>query len=398
LSSRGISTIGRTGVAALVALGFVLLALPAAASAADGSISGKVTFESGGAAVAGAEVCAEEAGEIDFGCAPSGSDGTYLIGGLAPGSYVVSVEATDASPYAVFKRRLGTVTVNSEATTTGIDVVVIKGGAVTGTVTDATTGLPIDEVEVSALWTAENEYDGFYLTDSNGSFKLLGLNPGPHEIEFWAWDGDYETRFVNLPVAAGATINANAFLVRRPPPEGRIGGHVYAAATQQPIAGVAVCAIDGFGESRGCAHTSKAGAYEFIQVPAGPWRIAFSPTPVEFEPFEPGELSIDPWPTQFWNMKPTLAQADVINLPQAGVVAGIDGLLGPGPQAPPSGGSSTPNGTTPPPPKPVAVTPAPKPKPLACGKGKVKRRVKGKQRCVKRHKPRRHQKKHRPQR
>ena len=392
MSCRGVSTIGRSGLAALVA--FCLLALPAAASAADGKISGKVTF-TGGANVAGAEVCAEAEAEADVGCASSEADGDYEITGLEPGNYVVTFEATESSPYVVFQRRAGDVAVADGTTTTGIDAAVIKGGAIEGTVSDATTGLPLDEVEVSTFWEAENKYDGFDVSGSNGSFRVIGVNPGPHEIEFWSWEGEYETRFVNVSIVAGATINANAFLIRKPPPEGRMGGHVYALATHQPLAGVAVCAIDEFGESRGCAHTSDVGAYEFIEVPAGEWRIAFSPAPGEFEAFEPGEIVADAWPTQFWDMKTTLAQADVIYMFRGLSTGAIDGYLGPGPKQapPPPGETSLPNSPNPTPIRtPVAVTPAPKP--LTCKKGFVKKRIKGKQRCVKRHKPR-HHKKHR---
>jgi hypothetical protein len=390
--SRGIAMFGRSGLAALVALVRALLVLPSAASAADGGISGKVTFV-GGAATAAAEVCAEGAGELDFGCTTSDINGDYQVLGLEPGNYVVTFEATESSPYVVFKRYATDVTVASGATTPGIDAAVTKGGAITGTVKDAVTGALLAEVEVSSIW--ENEFDGFDLTGGDGSFELIGLHPGLHEIEFWSWQGKYETRFLNLPIAAGSTVNASAFLVPKPPVEGRIGGHVFALATRQPLAGIAVCAIDDFDESEGCAHTNKAGAFEFVGVPAGQWRIAYSPAVSEFEAFEPGEIVTDAWPTQFWNMKTTLAQADVIQMFQGLTVGEVDGFLGPGASQAQSspGGTGSSNAAVPPPYRaPVAVTP--KPKPLKCGKGKVKKSFKGKQRCVKRHKARHHRQRH----
>jgi len=391
LSCRRISTIGRSGFAALVALAFCLLALPAVASAADGGISGKVTFASGGN-VAGAEVCAEEEGELDFGCTSSEADGDYEITGLEPGNYLVSFGATESSPYVVFQRHVGDVAVASGATTAGIDAAVIKGGAIEGTVTDIKTGLPLAEVEVSALWEEGNEFDGFYETGSDGKFKLIGLHPGPHEIEFWSWEGVYDTRFVNVTVGSGSTLNASAALVRL---EGRVTGHVYAAATNAPLQGVPVCAIWAkTGETGGCAVTNAAGAYGFFPISPGAWKIVFSPEPgqVEFNEF----VKSDVWPTQFWNGKSTLAEADALNVTATSIFTGIDGRLGAGPKQPPppaSGNSGTSTTTTSP--TPVAVTPAPKP--LTCKKGFVKKRVKGVQRCVKRHNHR-HHKKHRAHR
>lgn len=393
MSCRGISTIGRSGLAALVALAFVLLALPAVASAADGQISGKVTQAIGGTDVQGAEVCAEN--ELDFGCALSEADGAYEITGLTPGSYFVSFEASEANPYVVFQEYPIEVIMASAMTTPGINAAVVKGGAIAGTLTDAATKLPLVGFEVCSWWEEGEEFEGCDFTDSGGSFKLLGLHPGAHELEISPSELGYEVQIVHgVPISPGSTRNLEASLVRA---EGRISGHVYAAADHVVLAGASVCAIWAkTGETGGCARTNGAGAYEFFPVPIGAWKIVFSPEPAEVE-FEE-KVFPDLWPTQFWNQKTTLAAAEVLNVTPSSNFTGIDGLLGPGPSSTPSGASTQSSSTTTTSPAPIPVAVTPKPKPLHCGKGKVKKRVKGKTRCVKRHQPRNHHKKHRAQR
>lgn len=381
---------GRAGAATVVALAFFAFWLAPAASAADGAISGKVTKAGVGTPVLSAEVCAEtESGIFVFECTSTEADGTYEIAGLPPAGYVVSFWAGESGLYLIHQFWEGVgrygeateVTVVSGMTATGIDAAMVEGGAIAGKVTAAANGAPIGEVEVCSASEGGGEFDGCAYTAGDGTYEIVGVAPGLHELEFWASKGNYEPQFLSsVQVSVGVkTSNVNAALkAAPPPPNGRISGHVYRAATHEPLGGITVCAIDGFNESRGCAHTAKSGAYEFVGVPAGLWRVAFSPEPAEFESFEVGEIKSDAWPTQFWNLKPTLAQADAINVAEGGVITGIDGLLGPGP-------ATTPN---PPPttgPASVAVRP-----PLRCKRGLVKRRVKGKARCVKVHKHRRH--------
>ena len=412
MRGRGISTIGRSGVAALVALAFALLALPAAASADDGGISGTVTLAVGGAQLQGVEVCAETEGDVfDFECAETAADGSYEITGLSPAKYLVFFEAGESGRYLVREYYDDVhgwyegeeVTVASGLTTPNIDAALEEGGAIAGTVTDAVDGTPLGEVLVCSWREDLDEAGDCAETATDGTYEIVGVPTGSNGLEFLPFEWEYEPKLLNgIVVGVGAkTANVNAALSRAVPPDGRIGGHVYAAATHQPLGGIAVCAIDEFDESRGCAHTSKAGAYEFVEVPAEPWRIAFSPAPGEFEAFAPQEIVTDAWPTQFWNLKPTLAQADVLNVTHGSAFTGIDALLGPGAASqsfqtitvPLTESKPSPTGA-------AAVVPTPvisRPPTAKCPKGKVKKRVKGKRRCVKRHqrhKPRHHKKRH----
>jgi hypothetical protein len=366
----------------------VALALPVSASAADGGISGEVTRQSGGAVVPDAEVCAEEQeGEFAFECTLTEFDGSYEISGLPPGKYIVSFQAGESGLWLVPQyyngvRRFSAateVTVASGLTTPGIDAALAAGGAIAGRVTAAKTGAGVSEVLVCSWTEAGEEFDGCAETASDGSYEIVGVAPGLHELEFWSWE-QFGTEYAHgVSVSVGIrTAGVNAALQA-----GSISGHVYAAANHQPLSGVSVCGIwAATGEVGGCALTNSSGAYGFYPVAAGGLKIVFSPEPAEVE-FAKGVKS-DIWPTQFWNSKPTLAQADTLEVVPTSAFTGIDGQLGPGPVPP----SSTPPASSAPAPAPIA-------KPLVCKKGFVKKRVKGKSRCVRRRHHHKHHRHHR---
>lgn len=384
-----------------------MLWLPASASAADGGISGKVTLAEGGGPVEKATVCAETEGEVlDFECTETAADGSYEITGLTPADYLVFFEAGESGRYLIGQYYDGVrswfeaddVTVNSAATTPGIDAALAEGGAIAGEVTDSVSGVPVREVLVCSALEAGAEGETCTETGNDGSYELVGVPAGLNAVEFLPFEGDYDAQVIGgVAVSVGVRKpNVNAALVHVVPAQGRISGHVRAAATQAPLQGISVCAIwVKTGKTGGCAITSPLGAYGFFPVPPGALKIVFSPEPAEVE-FRPGVQS-DIWPTQFWKAKPTFAEADALDVTPTSNFTGIDGLLGPGPEQPTSEGPSTAPGATAPAPAPAAV--APKAKSLTCRKGFVKKRLKGKVRCVERHHRRHHHhKRHHPHR
>jgi hypothetical protein len=367
------------------------LALPSAASAAaDGAIAGTVTEANGGLGVVDARVCAEaETGEFSFECTLTGSGGSYEVTGLPPAEYVVWFETGESGKDLVRQFWHGVsrfeeatmVTVASGMTTRSIDAALAEGGAIAGRATAVAGGAPLANIEVCSWSESDEAFDGCDITTGNGTYEIQGVAEGLHEVEFWDPEGEYEPAFRNgISVAVGATSgNVNAALTHTVPAEGRISGHVYAAANHNPLGNVAVCAIWApTGESGGCAVTGTPGAYAFTGVPVGPWKVVFSPEPAEVE-FN-ARAKTDAWPTQYWSSEPTLALANALAVGPASNLTGIDGLLGPGP-APPA-----------PAPAPIVAS---KPKPLKCPKGKVKKRVKGKVSCIRKRHHHKHRRRHR---
>lgn len=419
---RGISTFGRVGVAAIAALVLAVLLVPAVASAAEeGAITGKVTRAADGTAVAAANVCADEQeAPFEVECGPTAADGTYEISGLVPGEYFVTFEASASDPFLIHQLWDGVtdqnnadrLLVSAGATRTGIDATLPEGGAIAGRVTAIPGGGPVPgEVRVCTWREAlGEEFDGCAEAAADGTYEIRGVHPGPHELQLSSSDFDYEAVILNsVAVTAGVRKSGvDAAL----PLLGRITGHVSVAATGQPLAEISVCGIWAeTGELGGCTKTDSSGDYEFFPVVPGELKIVFSPEPDEVE--LQGEVEADGWPTQYWDSKPTLAQAEAISVTFGSVFTGIDGMLGPEPPLTPAPPSDPPDGNprSDPPdangpassapsagdltPTPVSkranASPLPSPR---CRKGFVKKREKGRTRCVRR--PRRpHHRRHR---
>jgi hypothetical protein len=385
-----------------LAIALLALALPAAGEAASpGAITGTISGAGVGPLI-GAEACAEAItpGATEFSCAKSGAGGTYAIGGLAEGSYVVWIAPPSGTNFvaeyyggAQSFEAATQVPVKAGATTPNIGATLEKGATISGLVRAAATGSPVANVEVCASATT-GAGEGCAQTEANGTYRIIGLPAGSFYVEFFTYETGqnllsqaYELGLVTLTAGQERT-GVNASLQ----PGGQITGTVRAAATGAPLKGVDVCLTEATETyPLACIVTPATGAYRFYGVWSGTFKVAFSPEASELEEGEYWELAPDAFPTQWWNGQPTFAAATPIAVGPGGTAAGIDGSLGPGPVAPPV---VTPPSTSAP--APVAVAPQPKPQPLKCRKGFAKKTAKGRTRCVKlkRHKPKRHHRKH----
>jgi Carboxypeptidase regulatory-like domain len=158
---------------------------------------------------------------------------------------------------------------------------------------------------------------------------------------------------------------------------GKITGTVTDAASGAGIKASFVCLLPaGEPEVIGCTVTGGSGGYSMVGLPPGAYKVWFSPDGTESAEIE------DDYFQQFYNAKPTFAQADPINVPAGGVASGIDAHLVSRKAAPVVR-----------PPAPTLTAPVVKKirhKPLHCHKGHRKVRKKGKARCAKIHHRRRH--------
>jgi protocatechuate 3,4-dioxygenase beta subunit len=172
----------------------------AAAPAATGGISGRVTADGTNAPVAGARVMIFPAGRPPAG--PSGpppqattdQDGRFVFDRLAPGDYRLDVQKTGFAPLAVpmTPPRLFTVTAGQMATA---DLQLQRGAVIAGRVTD-TTGQPITDARMMALRRAPAPprapagnprflpapVQGPQQTNDLGEFRISGLAPGEYIV------------------------------------------------------------------------------------------------------------------------------------------------------------------------------------------------------------------------
>jgi len=353
---------------------------PAAAQAA-GSISGTVTDASTAEPIEGLEVCAYPLSEEweTWICEETDASGEYTIGELDPDEYAVEFWGRPLNYVPQFFDgkegwwEADPVLVGA-FDVTEIDAEMVVGGRVEGTVEEAGTGNPLEEVLVCAWTISSEEFGGCTESDSLGEYALKGMAAGAYEIEFWPLGQNYQPQWYDhrshwwesdpVVVTLGAVeTGIEADLLPAAGVEGqvRLGG--------SPVEEAEVCAwsTDPEGAIR-CALSGADGRYAINGLPGDEYKVEF---------FDYVTESI-----QFWDHKATWEEANPLSLIAGNTTTGIDADLG--------------SNATPVIPRPVVTPPTATPPVVAkphrkrCKKGFRKKRVHGKVRCVKKRRKHRH--------
>lgn len=247
------------------------------------SISGTVTSDVTGLPIDGACVEALNGSMEVVLEACTGPDGTYVLDGLPPWSYVLRVNPP--VPYgAEFYLDASTwwdatwVDV-SGASRTGVDFSVATGSAVTGRVTGEHDGAGVAGVQVT-LWGTT--FDAFStVTDADGHYQLGGLPADTYTVEFQRPTGSYfVTEYWDdapdwgsaTPLTLGADevlTNVDAALVLG----GGISGTVARDADGQPVANAYVTLRPIGGGPVQSVGTSWDGTYEARGLAPGPVEV-----------------------------------------------------------------------------------------------------------------------------
>jgi hypothetical protein len=159
-----------------------------------GSIGGGVTDSVTGLPIAGAAVAYSGAATT------TNASGIYTLTGVAEASYTVTTSA------AGYGGQSAQVSVGPGAAVVQNFAVVPLPGTVGGTVTDATTGLPLSGVTVSYAGGATS-------TDSSGQYTFPSVSEGSYG--FTASLSGYSSQTQTVSVGPGATVSLNLSLVRR---------------------------------------------------------------------------------------------------------------------------------------------------------------------------------------
>jgi hypothetical protein len=308
-----------------------------AAMQPGGRIAGTVTAASGGAPLQGIQVCASpvKSGNGTSTCASTAADGTYSLVGFRTGKYKLRFEAGYGEPnyvrqfYSGKKTRAeaDAIAVTAGQSKEGIDVQMVTGGKVTGTVTDATTHEPIEEVHVCiANYSARCSS-----TDAAGHYQLEGLPTGSYKVRFETYEApDYLSRYYHgkqvlaeaesVTVSAGAaTTGVDEALVKG----AKIAGTVTDVGAS-PVAHVSVCALDApSGEYRRCTETDGSGEYTLRGLEAGGYKVSFGPA----NEYGGGGSINRNYLTQYYNGKSTLAEAAMLTVSNGGSTTGIDATM-----------------------------------------------------------------------
>lgn len=365
-------------LAGLMTMALAFALAPSLAMA--GSISGSVSDASDHDPLMGIEVCAYPIATGGSICAATNVEGDYAIGGLASGQYRVGFRGQAQSyvtQYFDHEMRwadFDPVTVGS-GVVTGIDAELELGGRIEGSVVERASGEPTG-AWVCARSSSPEGLGECAGPDVSGDYVIKGLPAAEYKVEFWPEDGNLLLQYYDHSIhwwfaerVALAPLGVLSGIDAELETGGRIEGTVRLAATGEPVAGAKVCASEAAGLAGGdeCGTSAADGTYSIEHLPPTAYKVEFWPV---------GDLL-----TQFWNRKPGWNAADEVLVGWEETVAGIDAYL----ELPPlvSPPIFPPPLATPLPPR-VVKKPLPK-----CKKGFHRKLVKGKRRCVRKHRPRR---------
>ncbi len=381
------------GLAAGLALCAVVGCIGPAAALAN-SISGTVAAAAAGhAPIAGIEVCVEgpqQTGERT--CATTEAAGHYAVTGLSANTW--SVYFSDRALNRNFVDEFygggqefpgSQVLLGQSEDAQGIDAELEAGSSISGTVTDADSHAPIADLPACAL--AFIGPHGFAQrcahTAADGKYRINGLPPGEYKLDFQSGKLNYQEQ--ELP--GHVTIAAAEELIDPIDAEMHVGAEISGTVTEvgshKPLEKIEVELLQPVKEGNRLAFTDAAGHYTFRALPEGEYIVRFSPANGIFG------SSSDGYSEQYYKGSETLAGATVLHAVtgSANALTGIDGEVV--------------NLFPPHEPEPVKVsfvptpTVSPTPQPLTCKKGFQKKKLKGKMRCLKRHKHHRRHAHHR---
>ena len=199
-------------------------------AANPGLLSGTVQDQATSLPLANATVQVLQSTTV-VGTALTAGDGTFSINGLAPGSYILSVNMPNYQIYTV-----SVVIAAGQTTVTGINLS-SNPGSVSGSITDSSSGLGVSGALVEVLQNTTSIAS--QQTDSNGMYTINNVPPGSYILRIS--NATYQTTLVAFMVQANTTTTVNVALSSQP---GSIVGVVTDSNTQSPIGNALVNVLD----------------------------------------------------------------------------------------------------------------------------------------------------------
>ncbi|HET7455367.1 MAG TPA: carboxypeptidase-like regulatory domain-containing protein [Solirubrobacterales bacterium] len=395
---------GKALPAPIIALCALVLLAPGTAAAA--TISGTVSDENTHLGLGGIEVCpTPQPYTFEVACVGTDSGGHYSLTGLPPAQYVLHFSARVGNPRYVDEyyddtilfEEADLVTLGSADDSRQIDAELAEGGTVTGTLTDEATKAPVEGMAACA-WPPGGFYQRCDFSGADGFYEIEGLPSGDYVVEYDGWDRvNYIREFyedaenlaqaTDVSVLAPATVSGIDDEVAR---GAEILGHVSETSSGAPVEGAMVCApLASAGEddfNTNCNWTDASGNYAIRGLRAGTYVVGFD---LEFGGGPFGGLTVGQW----WKEVATRSEATPLELTTPQTVTGIDGKAS-RPYRPPALPETEPAAT--PPPLAAPLLRSPRLPAKKCRKGFHRKLVKGKKRCVRKH--RHHRRHHRSRR
>lgn len=167
-----------------------------------GYVIGTVGAESGRELTKGVKICAEEPLTEFVQCttATGGFGGYYMLFGLIEGNYRIHYfpepgQGVSAGYYGGSVEPSGATLVNvkTAAVTEPVDVTLPPEATITGRVTDLSTHLGLEEIEVCAFELSGPEITECEYSDPSGSYAITGLPAGPYKVGFFSESEEEES-------------------------------------------------------------------------------------------------------------------------------------------------------------------------------------------------------------
>lgn len=228
-------------------------------------IRGSVTDVTNGGPLANAVI--EIRGSFT-GTASTGTDGSFVIGNVTPGSLtltaskdgydsVSSTAAIDSGEVLFFYAQLSPVSPHPAT------------GSATGKAVDASTGQPLSGVSV----TLQGNTNIMTTTDSTGAFTLSDIPEGNQKIDL-SYSG-YGSATITANIAAGSTLDLGVLPLNPNPTAGAgtLMGKVVDSSTGNPLSGVSVVLQS---DANINTVTDPTGSFTLSNIPPGAQKLTFS--------------------------------------------------------------------------------------------------------------------------
>jgi hypothetical protein len=299
-----------------------------------GSIAGTVTAEDTNDPLQYVDVTVRTASGGYVAEDSTDSTGTYEVQGLLSGDYTVEFEPYFTSEDYIpeyyddqaTRGTADTVSVTVGSTTSNIDAALAPGGSISGTITAADTGTPLDDVFVD-IYDSNGSYVAFKSVNSLGEYNVRGLTSGDYLVEFSAfgdasqyideyYDGqidrdDADPVTVTVP---NATTNINADLDLG----GQISGTVTADDTNDPLENVDVTIRPASGGSFAFVDTDENGMYTSGALPTGDYIVEFD---------APSFGTAESYLGEYYDDQSSSGDADTVSVTAPNTTSNIDASL-----------------------------------------------------------------------
>jgi hypothetical protein len=243
-------------------------------------ISGTITREDTGDPISGATVMLFDQSGYFEDQVTTGASGGYSFGGLLDGTYFVQASADGVidelyddvscpSYFYCYPEYDGTPIEVSGASVTGIDLALTSSGTISGTVTAASGGDPVEAY--MGLYSVFGTFIDSLYAGGDGTYEISGIPSGKYYLVAEAYDYQDElyddipcpgscdvTTGTQLQVTNGATLSGIDFALNR---FGAITGSLTKQGTGDPIANERVVVYDEAGTYSGSDYTDSGGSY-----------------------------------------------------------------------------------------------------------------------------------------